>query len=899
MDIGILKVVGSPDFCVQDSTHFIEDTLLVAILRVTYGCTAPPSPIKGPFVPMLMPHTLGIASFSRSGLRSALPWTLLLVCLACTFAAWLMLRQDLRDGTQAAFEVRAQRLADSLVGRLNDYEHLLRGAQGLFAVHGHVDPIAWKEYVGALVPMRVFSDIQFLGYAPEISARQRAGFERSRKTEIPGFSIYPPGERPLLIPVLYVEPANDINRKTLGFDMYSDPVRHNALLHAKRSGSPALTSKVILAQGAEQAHPGSGLLLFLPVYANEGLRVRSSERAVSGFVFAAFRVKDLVAGVQGESFGSMNIEVSDTAVPPPDSLLYRTGDPHNVLASNARLHKTITVPLYARTWSIDITGKPEFAEAFDTGKPLHALVGGGLISVLLFFAGWSSASKRRRAENTAHQVTQAHYQTQSQLERIIASAQEAIITIDDSQHIVLFNPAAEKIFGWTREQMLGAPLDRLIPERFRQRHHAHVNHFGATGETVRAMGSNLALFGLRANGEEFPIDASISRLTEDDHYRYTVILRDISARKAAEDALKGLLRFNEEVMSSVNEGIAVYDQDLRVVAWNRFLEVLTGQSKDYAMGKSVYDLFPDLRAMQVDVYFQRALSGEFVTSDRPLARLRGTNKYLPPAEAATSDDPGLLWTLSTFAPHCGHLGNIVGMIVTVMDVTEVTKARLRLDQTNQRLRELSTHLENVRESERTRIAREIHDDLAATLTGIKMDLTGAKSAVAEDKEKLVQRLDASLELTDAAIQSTRRIINDLRPNILDTLGVWAAIQWQTQETARRAGMACEIIIDKDVETANLSGANGTALFRMVQESLNNVWRHACASRVTICASRSNGAIRVDISDNGKGFDPAKPAETGHWGIMGMHERAQAHGGEVQLTSSAEGGTKVSISLPLD
>lgn len=848
---------------------------------------------------MSTPHILGMTLPSRNGLRSALPWTLLLVCLACTFAAWHMLRQDIREGIDAAFQVRAHQQAASIVSRLNDYEHLLRGAQGLFAVHRGVDHSAWREYVATLHPQRYFPEIQSFGYAPLISGRQRAGLERAEKAETPGFAIYPPGERPLMTPVTYVEPLNAINRKALGFDMYSEVVRRDALLHARRSGSPGLTSKVVLAQDANQVYPDPGLLLYLPVYTDATHSARPSEHDVSGFVFAAFRAKDFFAKGHTESFASLDIEISDTAIQSLESLLYRTGDRHYSTMLNATLHKSISVPVYGRTWSIEIFAKPEFAEAFNTGKPIHTLIGGGLISIFLFFASWSSASTRRRAENTARQKKQAHYQTQSQLQRIIELAQEAIITIDDAQHIVLFNPAAEKIFGWTREQMLGTPLDLLIPERFRHRHHARVNNFGTTGETVRAMGTDLPLFGLRANGEEFPIDASISRLSEDAQHRYTVILRDISVRKAAEDALKGSLRFNEEVMSSVNEGIAVYDRDLRVVAWNRSLEVLTGHSKDHAMGRNIYELFPDIRAMRLDATLQRALAGEYMTSERPIPRLRGSNRYLTPEEAESMDDPSLLWTLSSFSPHRDNMGEIAGMIVTVMDVTEVTNARLRLAQTNEQLRELSTHMENVRESERTRIARELHDDLASTLTGIKMDLTEAKNALAEDKEKVVSRLGASLELTDAAIQSTRRIINDLRPNILDTLGVWAAIQWQTQETAKRAGMTCEIRLDKDVESTNLPDAIANALYRMVQESLNNVGRHAGASQVSLCASRSNGAVRVDISDNGKGFDPAVSVQTGHWGIIGMRERAQAHGGEFHLSSSTDGGTKVSITLPLN
>ncbi|MFN0317167.1 MAG: PAS domain S-box protein [Burkholderiales bacterium] len=543
-------------------------------------------------------------------------------------------------------------------------------------------------------------------------------------------------------------------------------------------------------------------------------------------------------------------------------------------------------------WHLLRTGAPT------VGKPAYTLAGGIVISALMFLVGWFSASTRRRAEELAREMAQAQHRSEAQLHGVIDTARDAIISIDESHRIVLFNPAAERIFGWPREQMMGVPLHRLIPERFRERHEAHVSHFGTTGETARAMGSDLPLYGLRANGEEFPIDASISRLTDGSHFRYTVILRDITRRKQAEDALKLSLRFSEEVMQSVNEGIIVYDRDLRVVSWNRFMEELTGLAKTSAVGKQLYELFPALRALDVEDYFRRALGGQVVVSDHPLPRLRGTTEYLTSAQAGSSEDPRLAWTLSYFAPHLDHLGNIVGVIVTVVDVTEITRNRMQLNRTNEHLRQLSAHLETVRESERTRIAREIHDDLAGTLSGIKMDISAARNLAAQDPEALAKRLDASLALIDGAVQATRRIINDLRPSILDTLGVWAAIEWQAHETAKRAGMACEVEVSADAECTNLSSANATALFRIVQESLNNVWRHSGASRVAVRASRDNGMIRVQISDDGKGFDEAGIQQSGHWGIMGMYERVRSHGGELHFASSPGNGTQVSVSLPV-
>ncbi len=729
---------------------------------------------------MLKLNTHDISLPSKAGLRTALPWVMLLVSIACTLSAWHFLREDTAAQSQSAFQIRAQRIAESIVDRLNTFKQILGGGVALFAVQGTLDRLVWREYVNALDLEHSFPEILAMGYAPRISERDRANTENAVRAEgIAEFSITPLGDRPLLTPILFIEPFNPFNRKALGFDMYSEAIRRAAMLRAHESGAASMTSRVDLVQNADQPRHGAGLLLYLPVYQRDKPLTRSTQRelALRGYVYAAFHAKDFFSTAIAPYYAAIDVEIFDGEHPSSSSLLFdRDSQLRTLQASRTEsFRKLIPLQVHGRTWSVSAIANPDFAKEFDSAKSFYLLAGGGLISALMFLVGWFSASAQRRTRELAEEMTQAHKFSNAKLHGIIQTARDAIITIDESQSIVLFNAAAERIFGLTSDQVVGTPLDRLLPARYRNRHRAHVRHFGSTGETMRAMGADLPLSGLRANGEEFPLDASISQLTEGEHALYTVILRDITRRKQAEDALK--------------------------------------QAQDRLAESS-------------------RLSREILSS------------------------------------------------------------------ANERLRQLSNHIEVARESERTRIAREVHDDLAATLTGIKMDLSVAKTMTTQDPVNAEKRLDASLKLIDGAVQTTRRIINDLRPSILDNLGVWAAIDWQARETAKRAGLQCEVEMGEDVESTNLSSANATALFRVVQESLNNVWRHAGASRVSVRASRDNGVIQVQITDDGRGFDEAQLQTAGHWGVMGMYERVRSHGGKLEFTTAPGHGTQVRVSLPI-
>jgi len=319
--------------------------------------------------------------------------------------------------------------------------------------------------------------------------------------------------------------------------------------------------------------------------------------------------------------------------------------------------------------------------------------------------------------------------------------------VDSEQHVILYNKAAERIFGWPTREMLGQPLTRLIPRRHQGAHGEQVKRFGQTGITSRRMGDGTVLYGLKASGEEFPLEASISQLDTTHGKLYTVILRDVTER----------VRANEE--------------------------------------------------------------------------------------------------LSAFAS--------------------------------------AAHA--IRESEKTRIARELHDELAQSLTAIKMDAILVRDAMPCDTDAVRAKLDDMLGLLDTTVAATRRIASDLRPLLLDDLGLVPAIQWLTHNFSQRHGVACKLSLDEEVELAE---PYATAVFRIVQESLVNVAKHAGASRVEVRIERTATAVVLEVADDGSGFSMDAPRKTSSLGLMGLRERARLLQGTMEIDTAPGRGTRVRVVIPV-
>lgn len=235
------------------------------------------------------------------------------------------------------------------------------------------------------------------------------------------------------------------------------------------------------------------------------------------------------------------------------------------------------------------------------------------------------------------------------------------------------------------------------------------------------------------------------------------------------------------------------------------------------------------------------------------------------------------------------------------DITERTQAAERLKRSHEQLRALSAHLQSVREEERSRIALEIHDELGQILTAIRMDLSWLHDKFSLIKTPLRRTLmshaDSMTKLIDSTIQTVRRISTELRPRILDDLGLVAATEWQAHEFGARTNIQCKF--HTNVEELKLDRERSTAVFRILQESLTNVLRHAKASIITIDLHVSPDELTLEVVDNGKGFEPDKSKTAQSFGLLGMQERALLLGGNVTIKRASKKGTIVNLELPLN
>jgi signal transduction histidine kinase/CheY-like chemotaxis protein len=231
-----------------------------------------------------------------------------------------------------------------------------------------------------------------------------------------------------------------------------------------------------------------------------------------------------------------------------------------------------------------------------------------------------------------------------------------------------------------------------------------------------------------------------------------------------------------------------------------------------------------------------------------------------------------------------------------IDITRQKEAEAGLTRSREELRELASHLAKVRENERAAIARELHDDVGSTLTAVKFQLQWLKGRLAGDAATL-EKLAQLGALVDAAITASSRIMHDLRPAILDQ-GIVAALEWQARSFEQHTGVDCRFAASAD-EIA-LSPAQAIVVFRVCQEALNNVAKHAGARHVEVMLTASDDGVALEVRDDGTGIDPGAPDRRGRFGLTGMHERALAIGAEVSVGGRDDGpGTSVRLVLPVD
>jgi signal transduction histidine kinase len=228
---------------------------------------------------------------------------------------------------------------------------------------------------------------------------------------------------------------------------------------------------------------------------------------------------------------------------------------------------------------------------------------------------------------------------------------------------------------------------------------------------------------------------------------------------------------------------------------------------------------------------------------------------------------------------------------------ERRRAEAQLRESHEQLRALSVYLQHVREEERTRIAREVHDELGQALTSCKLDLSLLANRLPKNLKPLIDKAKALSAHMDSTIQTVRRIATELRPGILDHLGLVAALEWQANEFQNRTGIKCDV--HASLHEPELGADLATAFFRIFQETLTNIIRHAGATNVNVYLKQNDGRIILEVRDNGRGISTEEISNTHSMGLLGMKERAGLLGGDFTIGRVPGGqGTKVTVSIPL-
>jgi len=465
--------------------------------------------------------------------------------------------------------------------------------------------------------------------------------------------------------------------------------------------------------------------------------------------------------------------------------------------------------------------------------------------------------------------------------RLLCAVRDSIVIIDAEQTIVALNPAAEALFGCPAAQALGQSLARFVPAALRDEHAEQVRRYATTPATQAALAHTRRVPVQRADGSELTADIVLSRIEmaapEGVRVLFAAMLHDVSTERALEEEVARIERRMHAVFELSPSAIWICEEELLVYA-NRAAARLFGvDTIDPLLGTRVCDLLDDESHARLRTELQRTLAGSTLGAivGARLRRSDGTQREVEIALAALPD----------------HGQRSVQLVVN--DVTERRREAIDLERSRRALRELSASVVEAREEERRRIARELHDELGQRLTAIKLDLAAlARAAQLAAGDERVAAMQATL---DDTVASVRRIASDLRPLMLDDLGLSAAIEWLARDASQRMGITVRAKLP--LQEPPLDERVAIALFRTVQEALTNVARHSGAQLVDVALELRDDQLVLGVADDGRGLPDDALERRGSFGLLGLQERAHMLGGTLEVKARPGGGTQLTMRLP--
>ncbi|MGD0802367.1 MAG: PAS domain S-box protein [Terracidiphilus sp.] len=462
----------------------------------------------------------------------------------------------------------------------------------------------------------------------------------------------------------------------------------------------------------------------------------------------------------------------------------------------------------------------------------------------------------------------------------LGSIGEAVIATDSEARVTFFNPVAAALTGWPAEEALGQPIGKvlnLINEKSGMSTDNEVARV-LTEKQVITMANHVGL--ITRDGREISVEHSAAPILAGKGKVIGVVLvfRDVAERRREQIATAE----QASLIELTQDSALVIDMEGKILFWSRGAEAMLGYTKAQAVGNISHDLlrteFPQpLTEIRAELLRTGHWEGYLVKTAQDGRRIVVSGRW------------ALQWSKRGQAPRILEINS---------DITERKRGEESLVLQREQLRALAERLQWVREEDRKRVARDLHDQIGQILTAIKMDMTWIIRHLPESETAVLARLTESIQLINDGVKSVRTICSGLRPGVLDDLGLAAAIEWQASDFASRNSILCQVSVPP--VDLHLDGDRATATFRIFQECLTNVIRHAQAKSVRIDLCQEDENILLVVEDDGIGFsESGRSNSVGSLGLLGMKERAQFCGGDVQISSSPGNGTTVTVRVPLD
>jgi PAS domain S-box-containing protein len=492
--------------------------------------------------------------------------------------------------------------------------------------------------------------------------------------------------------------------------------------------------------------------------------------------------------------------------------------------------------------------------------------------------------------------------TSQTLEReFLEFAPDAVIGVDQTGEIKLVNSRTQAVFGYSRDELIGERVEMLVPEAVRGSHVGHRDRYFESPRT-RPMGAGVDLYARRKDGTEFPCEISLSAVATDNGMMALAAIRDITDRRRDRDELRRAVR---RLQAATDVAIAVGGEtDLqrvleaivergRALVDARALIILLREGEDLVVGATaaVADgLDPKVLELRIPAReaSEQVLLGRFTGAD--LGAEESGRALIAPL-LFRGDPLGVVVALDRIGDP-GRFDDEDQRMLEAFAASAAIGVATARSMAEERLQNTI----DAAEQERSRWARELHDETLQALAVLRMRLS---SALREDApEELEKTGQAAVEQIDDEIVKLRRLITELRPASLDTIGLEAALQ-ALAEQHQQAERVMEVDCDFDLpnqEEARPTPVLETAVYRLVQEALNNVSKHSMARRADVTVRTSRGSIEIEVRDDGVGFEPNLVREG--FGLVGMRERAALLGGTLDVDSTRGSGTKIRAEIPL-